>query len=714
MSKLVPQKKERLTLAQLAAYDDILTDALVDHVYFWTSIRKNKNAYHSSRGIREEDVTSILQKSVIVQKDTAKAEGELLALPGLKKFVEGLKTEKEKDDFRRHLKKYVAIYLPDCPFEVATTNRYTVVTHEAAVTARRYIKKGEVVKYLCGIQVIMTEEEEEHIKSSRRDFSIVVSSRNKSASLFLGPARFANHDCGANAKLMTTGSAGMEIIAVTDIEIGDEITVSYGENYFGEDNCECLCQTCEDQCQNGWTLADDDENKPVPTLSIEDSSGDGQGYSFRRRRRLDSADNSSRDQSNTPDIDIRPLILKRTPRSLSRMKNPNSPLGRSQSRESSISPLKRKREANSSPLKQTVEVHISGKDSNAAKSMSREHSLSSRKRKRESESIEQNSSFVTLMETAQSNLNAKTPPPPPAKRGRPGRPVKVEEANLSFSAVIADTPASSSSTSRHSSVSTTDEQVGTDATSVDDDTIVVESVITAVIPKARKPRGRKQPGPLEQSKSGETILVGNTTTLRHPALEDEGSPLSDLESQMFEDVDLDTTPRNLSRTSKKKNTAESSQHSEYGSPATKKRKRRASTPIMDKDHAPSVRIPGDYVLTPALLAHPTSAWINCKICEEPFVQEDAYFTRSSCPRCERHSKLYGYMWPKTDREGRNDTEERVLDHRTVHRFIKPAEERIARKRNRSVTGSRAVTREVSEAVVEEEKPKRVRKGRFTL
>lgn len=74
----------------------------------------------------------------------------------------------------------------------------------------------------------MTEEEEELIKSSRRDFSIVVSSRNKTASLFLGPARFANHDCGASARLMTTGTNGMEIIAVRDIEIGEEITVSYG------------------------------------------------------------------------------------------------------------------------------------------------------------------------------------------------------------------------------------------------------------------------------------------------------------------------------------------------------------------------------------------------------------------------------------------------------------------------------------------------------
>lgn len=169
-----------------------------------------------------------MQNRVVVEKDPVKAETELLALSGLKKFSDSLKTDKEKDDFRRHLRKYINIYLPDCPFEVSTTNRYTIVTQEAAVTARRYIKKGEVVKYLCGIQVIMTDEEEELIKSSRRDFSIVVSSRNKTASLFLGPARFANHDCGASARLMTTGAAGMEIIAVRDIEVGEEITVSYG------------------------------------------------------------------------------------------------------------------------------------------------------------------------------------------------------------------------------------------------------------------------------------------------------------------------------------------------------------------------------------------------------------------------------------------------------------------------------------------------------
>ncbi len=63
----------------------------------------------------------------------------------------------------------------------------------------------------------------------------------------MGPARFANHDCDANARLMTTGQAGIEIIARRDIDVGDEITVTYGESYFGENNCECLCKTCEGQ-----------------------------------------------------------------------------------------------------------------------------------------------------------------------------------------------------------------------------------------------------------------------------------------------------------------------------------------------------------------------------------------------------------------------------------------------------------------------------------
>jgi hypothetical protein len=48
----------------------------------------------------------------------------------------------------------------------------------------------------------------------------------------------------------------MKIIAIRNIEIGEEITVDYSVDYFGEDNCECLCKTCEVSCRNGWISED--------------------------------------------------------------------------------------------------------------------------------------------------------------------------------------------------------------------------------------------------------------------------------------------------------------------------------------------------------------------------------------------------------------------------------------------------------------------------
>lgn len=72
----------------------------------------------------------------------------------------------------------------------------------------------------------------------------MVQDRNNATSLFLGPARFLNHECkNANAKLQPLGRAGMEVIAVRDIQVGEEITVSYGDHYFDDD--ECRCKTCD-------------------------------------------------------------------------------------------------------------------------------------------------------------------------------------------------------------------------------------------------------------------------------------------------------------------------------------------------------------------------------------------------------------------------------------------------------------------------------------
>jgi histone-lysine N-methyltransferase SUV420H len=230
---------------------------------------------------------------------------------------------------------------------------------------------------------------------------------------------------------------------------------------------------------------------------------------------------------------------------------------------------------------------------------------------------------------------------------------------------------------------------------------------------------------LDQLDSGSTIILGPGTSEDHPVVESDETPSP---SKQLSDVEGDTIVVSRETRSGTKLKRPSTSLSKILARNEKKKKRankKASLPLpaTDLDHAPANRVPGDYVLTPLLLAQPASAWISCKICDEFFVQLDAYFTRSACPRCERHSKLYGYQWPKTDKEGKNDDEERVTDHRTVHRFIRHDEEKLIRRRGRgaSTGGSTSAMRENSCSPTEEEdasagrRSGRLRKrGRFTL
>ena len=209
---------------------------------------------YSSTHADQQSVISILRDVVIKEKDLPGAERQLLALPSLKNFFDSFKSATEKADFQRHIRRNLGLYMPDCAFEISGTNRYTIDTHEARVISRKQIGNGEEIKYLCGIRTILTTDEEDDLDERGQNFSIVETTRNKATSLLSGPARLVNHDCGANSRLTTTGTSGVKIIAIRDIRIGEEITVQYATGFFGDNNCKCLCKTCEDQLRNGWGL----------------------------------------------------------------------------------------------------------------------------------------------------------------------------------------------------------------------------------------------------------------------------------------------------------------------------------------------------------------------------------------------------------------------------------------------------------------------------
>jgi histone-lysine N-methyltransferase SUV420H len=616
------------------------------------------------------------------------AEKELLAMPGLNKYLQRLPNNCEREWFKRHLRKYIQIYLPDCPFEISTTNRYTITQQEAAVTARKDIKKGDEIKHLCGTLVSITREEELNLDLARKDFSIVMSSRRKAPSLFLGPARFANHDCNANGRLVTRGSDGMQIVAACDIDIGQEITVSYGDDYFGTDNCECLCETCERAVRNGWSPAlasRPKSNASTPGLEDETASIEMRHSStFPSKRKIDSESGSDsppmistsrkKAKSERQASKLRVEILlpevteandqtkikrdhngeanKATSSSISEKQahGPDDPklpeqiegdgatgqkkrqFGFDSETDKSVSPTPRKK-----PRFQTLH----NRNMERLRSMSPEMDRS----KGTSFLLKLDKSLSTLAKETEAQSSAGTVETPVATSTNL---VSNTDSTLD-STTDHDSPRSSNDDGQQSSVSTT-------ATSLsDDDNIKIESIEcsieTATVQTIPVESTGQQPLELESDNRPSSQL----------------SPLSELSHSCELDDRLQTVVDKVNGLRKK-------------SP-----RKQALPSVEDECSTPGTRVPGDYTKTAKLLAQRYDRWVDCQTCSQWFLQQNAYLTRKECFRCERHSKLYGFQWPKTDSEGPHDDEERVLDHRMVHRFLTTEEEAKINRRSRGVS-----------------------------
>lgn len=146
-------------------------------------------------------------------------------------------------EFEFHLRRYLNVYHSKAGYELDQTFRYKSSTKvEARILATREWSAGDQIRHCSGIIAQLTGEEEDAL--ANRDFSVMYSTKLKSMCLFMGPARFVNHDCKPNCEFLPQGNL-ITFKVIKPIAIDTEITCFYGNDYFGVGNCDCLCESCE-------------------------------------------------------------------------------------------------------------------------------------------------------------------------------------------------------------------------------------------------------------------------------------------------------------------------------------------------------------------------------------------------------------------------------------------------------------------------------------
>ncbi|CAE7224252.1 unnamed protein product [Rhizoctonia solani] len=270
------------TVATMQAQDLARDDDFLSHILIDTLASDRPLGVHKMDPTRPlpkcdwRDVLRIVRKLVVPQAGKGKLPAYKLVEPAVDALLElapvreylRRKTQRQINCFATHASRYFELYLPTGQIEIASTSRYTWKTgkSELCVLATQPLGaapgtmlssefKGQKIHELKGSIADLTNKEDDELRrtsgSASRDFSVIYSHQKGCNQLFLGPARFVNHDCDPNAELFRDGKY-ITFRVLRPISVGEEITASYGPDYFGKQNKHCLCATCEEAQRGGY------------------------------------------------------------------------------------------------------------------------------------------------------------------------------------------------------------------------------------------------------------------------------------------------------------------------------------------------------------------------------------------------------------------------------------------------------------------------------
>ncbi|ODO11703.1 hypothetical protein I350_00487 [Cryptococcus amylolentus CBS 6273] len=309
----------------LSADDDLLSWVLVDQLGSMPNTKLGvhpQQVKFVGPAFKTDEVLNIVRETV-TKGNIQAAMQRLQEFHLFRQHLDTKITAGQKERFIKHLRRYLLVLQPASRLEIHLTSRYTFITGhtELAVFATRPLIPGTVMQELQGSVVPLPNEWREEMdigddyaveaageesdsedenameeeddgrdtesaaegssrrrrareerkqqgqrrsdRTKRRDFSIVWSGLKRCYQLFLGPARFLNHDCNPNVELLRQGNY-VTFRVTKPIKIGDELTTFYGENYSSIDS---LCLTCEQQEKGGFAP------KPPPTSRASSRRG---------------------------------------------------------------------------------------------------------------------------------------------------------------------------------------------------------------------------------------------------------------------------------------------------------------------------------------------------------------------------------------------------------------------------------------------------------